>query len=79
MIRPIVSAALAYGVFAAVVIAQTPDATPSHSEFGVASIDPNNGFDERPGMQVRYGGHVTIPAMSVRTLIGAAYDIDESF
>jgi uncharacterized protein (TIGR03435 family) len=51
----------------------------SHPEFEVASIKPNNGIDEKPGMQVRYGGHVTIHAMTVRTLIGAAYDIDESF
>ena len=51
----------------------------SRPEFEVASIKPNNGIDERPGMQVRYGGHVTIHAMTVRTLIGAAYDIDESF
>lgn len=55
----------------------TPPA--SRPEFEVASVKPNNGLDERPGMQVRYGGHVTIHAMTVRTLIGAAYNIDESF
>jgi len=48
-------------------------------EFEVASIKPNNGVDERPGMQVSYGGHLTIHAMTVRILIGAAYNIDESF
>jgi len=51
----------------------------SRPEFEVASVKPNNGIDETPGMQVRYGGHVTIHAMTVRILIGAAYDIDESF
>ncbi len=30
-------------------------------------------------MQVRHGGRVTIHAMTLRTLIGAAYNIDESF
>jgi uncharacterized protein (TIGR03435 family) len=58
--------------------AQT-SAPPSRPEFEVASIKPNNGVDERPGMQVSYGGHVTIHAMTVRILIGAAYNIDESF
>ncbi len=58
--------------------AQTSAPT-SRPEFEVASIKPDNGIDERPGMQIRYGGHMTIHAMTVRTLIGAAYNIDESF
>jgi uncharacterized protein (TIGR03435 family) len=58
--------------------AQTGPPT-SRPEFEVASIKPNNGIDERPGMQVRYGGHLTIHGMTVRILIGAAYDVDESF
>jgi uncharacterized protein (TIGR03435 family) len=65
---------------AAIVAAHAQTSAPtSRPEFEVASIKPNNGLDERPGMQVRYGGHVTIHAMTVRTLIGAAYNIDESF
>jgi uncharacterized protein (TIGR03435 family) len=77
MIRPVLTVALACGMFAPGMAAQAPDA--KRPEFEVASIKPNNGVDERPGMQVRYGGRITIHAMTVHTLIGAAYDIDESF
>jgi len=58
--------------------AQTAASAP-RAEFEVASIKPNNGIDEKPGMTVLYGGHLTARYMSVRILIGAAYDIDESF
>jgi hypothetical protein len=69
---------IALAVAIGTALAQTSAPT-SRPQFEVASIKANNGVDETPGMQVRYGGHVTIHAMTVRTLIGAAYDIDESF
>jgi hypothetical protein len=58
--------------------AQT-SAPPSRPEFEVASIKPNNGVDERPGMQVSYGGHVTIGRPDENADGHGMDNIDESF